>query len=264
MRITQFFIIKNKLANTLDELGDLQDFESTATEFYIQALSKDPTSQEKLRAQQTATNTSRHSSDLVIKTATKTLKMINNKMNDEIERKESDDEIIWTPYAASEWSKYNIGEQDNSDMQYLSDQYSSGSDEFSSNDYDTDESSPDTDESSSDYYDTEESSSDDYDTDEYSSDKSSPDKYNTDTEEVQCKKTRSHIICNQKKLPQQLLQLQLLCHQHYHQKKLWQQLPYHQSPIDISQDLLWRISSFPPVRSFIHFANMIDQQLFQD
>ena len=37
----------NKLANTLDELGDLQDFESTATEFYIQALSKDPTSQGK-------------------------------------------------------------------------------------------------------------------------------------------------------------------------------------------------------------------------
>ena len=126
-----------KLANTLDELGDLQDFESTATEFYIQALSKDPTSQEKLRAEHTATNSSRNSSDLVIKAATKTLKMINNKMNDEIERKESDDETIWTPYAASEWSKYNIGEQDNSDMQYLSDQYSSGvysSDEFSSND----------------------------------------------------------------------------------------------------------------------------------
>ena len=35
-----------------------------------------------------------------------------------------------------------------------------------------------------------------------------------------CKKTRSHITCHQKKLPQQLMPLQLLCHQHYHQKKL--------------------------------------------
>ena len=35
----------DKLENTLTKLEDLQDFESTVTEFYIQAHSKDPTSQ---------------------------------------------------------------------------------------------------------------------------------------------------------------------------------------------------------------------------
>ena len=126
-----------KLANTLDELGDLQDFESTATEFYIQALSKDPTSQEKLRAEQRATNSSRSSSILVIKAATKALKKINNKMDDDIERKEFDDQIVWTPYDPRDWDDW-----DDSDLQYLSDQYSSGmysSDEINSDEYDTDE-----------------------------------------------------------------------------------------------------------------------------
>ena len=37
----------DKLENILTKLEDLQDFESTVTEFYIQALSKDPTSQGK-------------------------------------------------------------------------------------------------------------------------------------------------------------------------------------------------------------------------
>ena len=66
----------HKLENTLTKLEDLQDFESTVTEFYIQALSKDPTSQEKQRAEHTATDRLRNTSDHVIKAATKTLKRI--------------------------------------------------------------------------------------------------------------------------------------------------------------------------------------------
>ena len=132
-------------------MEDLQDFESTITETYIQALASDPNNQEKLRAEETATNSSRSSSDIVIKSATKTLKNINNKKDDEIEIKELDGEIVWTPYDASDWSKCYVGKQDESDMQYLSDQYSSG--DYSSDEYDTDESNSDktsSDEASSD------------------------------------------------------------------------------------------------------------------
>ena len=44
----------DNLSSTQTNLEDLQDFESTVTETYIQALASDPNNQETLRAKQTA------------------------------------------------------------------------------------------------------------------------------------------------------------------------------------------------------------------
>ena len=67
-------------------MEDLADLEATATDAYVSALSQDTEMDEKAKAEDAASQKFRTSSDQIIKTATKTLKSISDKIDEKNER----------------------------------------------------------------------------------------------------------------------------------------------------------------------------------
>ena len=77
---------RDVLATNLATMEDLADLEATATDAYVSALSQDTEMEEKAKAEDAASQKFRTSSDQIIKTATKTLKSISDKIDEKNER----------------------------------------------------------------------------------------------------------------------------------------------------------------------------------
>ena len=74
------------LTTNLATLEDLADLEATATDAFVATLSQDPEMAEKVKAEEAASQKFRNSSDQIIKTATKILKSVSDKIEERNER----------------------------------------------------------------------------------------------------------------------------------------------------------------------------------
>ena len=77
---------RDVLATNLATMEDLADLEATATDAFVSALSQDTEMDEKAKAEDAVSQKFRNSSDQIIKTATKTLKSVSDKIDEKNER----------------------------------------------------------------------------------------------------------------------------------------------------------------------------------
>ena len=77
---------RDVLASNLATMGDLADLEATVTDAFVTKLNQDTEMDEKVKAEEAASQKFRNSSDQIIKAATKTLKSVSDKIDERNER----------------------------------------------------------------------------------------------------------------------------------------------------------------------------------